>query len=81
MKKNNLTITISGERASGKSHLLFLLKNYLRDNNFNVEYELNADYPTEILFDNQINRKFDNVIEIIKERSNIILKEIVTQEK
>lgn len=39
MEKKELIITVSGQVASGKSRLMFLLKKFLRENGFNVEFD------------------------------------------
>ncbi|MCK9415954.1 hypothetical protein M0Q97_04770 [Candidatus Dojkabacteria bacterium] len=74
MEKKNLIITVSGQCASGKSRLTYLLKNFLREQGFEVEFNGNLDHPTELDFDKHMNKNFNEAIKIIKDRK-IILKE------
>jgi hypothetical protein len=75
MKKDKLIITVSGKAMSGKSRLTFLLKNFLREQGYQVEFDGGLDYPTESQFDKHINNNFEAVIENIKESKIIILEE------
>lgn len=75
-KNKNLNITISGETASGKSRLTYLLKKFLRENGFEVEQEPNIDYGTEEEFNNIMSKNIDTVIDKIKETTNITIREI-----
>ena len=43
MEKKNLTISVSGEVNSGKSRLTLLLKNFLRENGFEVDFDSGGD--------------------------------------
>lgn len=75
MEKKDLIITVSGQTASGKSRLTFLLKKFLRENGFEVEFDGNADFPSEREFDRHVSKNFDDVINNIKETRKITLKE------
>lgn len=76
MEKKDLIITISGQVASGKSHLTYLLKKFLREQGFEVEFEGNLDHPTEFDFDKHMNKNLDEVVEYIKESRKITMKEV-----
>ena len=78
MEKKNLTVTVSvsGECNSGKSRLGFLLKKFLRENGFDVQFDGGVDYKDETQFDENISKNFDQVIEHIKETRTITLKEV-----
>jgi hypothetical protein len=76
MEKKDLIITVSGQFASGKSRLTFLLKKFLRENGFEVEFDGNIDHPTESNFDKHMSKNFDEVINNIKETRKITLKEV-----
>ena len=76
MEKKDLIITVSGQVASGKSRLTFLLKKFLRENGFEVEFDGNIDHPTESNFDKHMSKNFDEVINSIKETRKITLKEV-----
>jgi len=71
---NTIKITVSGPSAVGKSRLIFLLKNFLREQDFNVElYPI--EYDTEDDFDSHMIKGFDDVIQNIKETRKILIKE------
>jgi hypothetical protein len=76
MEKKNLTISVSGEVNSGKSRLTLLLKNFLRENGFDVQFDSGVDYENEIQFDEHVSKNLDQMIEHIKETRTITLKEI-----
>ena len=76
MEKKNLIITVAGKTASGKSRLTYLLKNFLRENGFEVEQELNIDHPTEENFDSVMSENIDTVIDNFKETRKITIKEV-----
>jgi CO dehydrogenase nickel-insertion accessory protein CooC1 len=75
--KKSLIITVSGKCGSGKSHLAFLLKKFLREQDFVVEVDFNSDidYSTEENLDNDVNRNFNNTMNLIKNETKIILRE------
>ena len=76
MEKKDLIITVSGQVASGKSHLTYLLKKFLREQGFEVEFDGNSDHPTEGDFDRHVSKNFDEVVEILKQTRKITLKEV-----
>lgn len=76
MEKIDLIVTVSGQVASGKSRLTYMLKNFLRENGFEVEFNGNIDHPREFDFDERVSENFDEVIEHIKETRKITLKEV-----
>lgn len=71
----NLNITVSGETNSGKSRLILLLKNFLRENDFIVEFDGGIDYENEGQFNEHASKNFDRVIERVKDTTTITLKE------
>jgi uridine kinase len=75
-EQEKLIITVSGRAMSGKSRLSFLLKKFLRENGFEVEFDGNIDHPTESNFDKHMSKNFDEVINSIKETRKITLKEV-----
>ena len=76
MEKENLIITVSGRAASGKSRLTYLLKNFLREQGFEVEFEGNIDHPNENDFNRDMGKHFDEVINFMKETRKITLKQV-----
>lgn len=71
----NLIITVSGETNSGKSRLILLLKDFLRENDFIVEFDGGIDYENENQFNEHVSKNFDHVIEHVKNTKTITLKE------
>jgi uridine kinase len=76
MEKKNLIISVSGEVSSGKSRLTLLLKKFLRENGFDVEFDGGVDYENETQFDEYVSKNLDQVIEHIKDTRTITLKEV-----
>lgn len=76
MEKKNIIITIGGQAGSGKSHLAYLLKTYLRENGFEVEQKLNMDYSSERDFDINMNKNFDDAFNDIKKTRKITINEV-----
>lgn len=75
MEKEKLIITVSGRAMSGKSRLSFLLKKFLQENGFDVKHEVTLDYQDENHFERQMSKNFDNVVGMMKEQREIIIKE------
>lgn len=75
MEKEKLIITVSGRAMSGKSRLSFLLKKFLQENGFDVKHEVTLDYRDENHFERQMSKNFDNVVGMMKEQREIIIKE------
>jgi len=76
MEKKNLIISVSGEVNSGKSRLTLLLKKFLRENGFDVQFDGGVDYKDETQFDEYVSKNLDQVIEHIKDTRTITLKEV-----
>ena len=76
MEKKNLIISVTGEVKSGKSRLTLLLKKFLRENGFEVDFGGGADYENETQFDEYVSNNFDQVIEHIKDTRKVTLKEV-----
>lgn len=76
MEKKNLIINVTGEVNSGKSRLILLLKKFLRDNEFEVDFDGGVDYKNEIEFDEYVSKNFNQVIEHIKDTTKITFREI-----
>lgn len=76
MENKKLTISVSGKVNTGKSRLILLLKKFLQENNFKVEFYGGVDYENETQFDELVSQNFEQVIETIKETSVITLEEV-----
>ena len=80
MSKREICIFVAGEPNSGKSRVSFLLKRFLRENGFEVDFDGGLDFNNEAQFDQQIgNRHFDETIEAIKDNRKIVLREMQLQ--
>jgi len=75
MKEKQLTITIGGRSNSGKSRVLFLIKNMLRMNGFDVKHDGGMDFSTEKDFDEHMSIRTDDVLKHIQSNTTIIMKE------
>jgi nucleoside-triphosphatase THEP1 len=77
-----LSIKISGSTASGKSRLLYFLKEYLRLNGFKVIHNPTKDFKNELGFDGSMGYMIDDAIEDISSSSIIHMTEesVVTNE-
>ena len=76
MEIKKLTISVSGKVNTGKSRLILLLKKFLQENNFIVEFYGGVDYENETQFDELVSQNFEQVIETIKETSVITMEEV-----
>jgi len=73
--KNEITIDVSGIEKSGKSRVIFLLKQLLKEQKFNVEFDGGRDFDDESHFDEYIEKRFDDILENIKSITKIVIKE------
>lgn len=78
MEKINLTITVTGNAGSGKSHLLYLLKGFLRDNGFDVNHHVGHDFDSEIGFDWCVDTNFNKAVEALRANTTITINEVQT---
>lgn len=76
MKNNDILITVSGKVMSGKSKILYIIKEALKKEGLNVVYEGNFDHLTEQDFDKYASKDIDEVIERFKPHKRITIKEI-----
>ena len=76
MEIKKLTISVSGKVNTGKSRLILLLKKFLQENNFKVEFDGGIDYTNEANFDEVVGENLEQVIETIKETSVITMEEV-----
>jgi len=76
MKEQELIITIGGRTNTGKSRLLYLLKKFLKDNDFDVEHIIDDDYKNEFDFNRSMIIEHDKVIDKIKSTRKIKIKEV-----
>jgi hypothetical protein len=75
-KYNTITITVSGTPGSGKSRLTFLLKKLLKEYGLDIEFDYGIDFKDEGHFDAVARNDIEEVIQRIKETTNVSLKQI-----
>jgi ribA/ribD-fused uncharacterized protein len=73
--KHNLSIVVAGETNTGKSRMIYALKEHLRAQGFNVVLEPSIDYLTEEAFDGAVQFELDKILADIKENTVITLRE------
>lgn len=73
--KKEIKIVVAGECMSGKSSILYLLKQLLIEKGFDVERTPNMDYPTEKQFDYRIGKDIDKKLSSLKNKISIVLEE------
>lgn len=60
--RKTLTVTVSGESASGKSSLIYLLKKMLKLNQFETSFDGGIDFKNETEFDNVMGDAFRHAL-------------------
>lgn len=84
--KDELRINVIGRTASGKSTVIFLMKEFLRKKGFNVEFDGGDDYDGEREFSQAIEREiihgeFDKRIKAVCEKSKIVISEVQAKKR
>lgn len=74
--KKEIYITISGKPGSGKSRITFLLKKFLYENGFEIDFDGNMDFPSEGEFDEHMDKNIETFINAFKTTRKIKMKEI-----
>jgi ABC-type nitrate/sulfonate/bicarbonate transport system ATPase subunit len=77
MEKNNVVITVLGETGTGKSTLVLLLEDFLQEQGFDVEIDLEnerLDYGTEVQFRAVCSLDWKKRLKAIKGKTKITLK-------
>lgn len=75
MKNNKIVIDVQGTSNTGKSRLILLMKQFLREKGFEVEIQPNLDYPDEETFDKQHDINLQESIATIKDKSKVVFVE------
>jgi len=68
-------ITVSSAAGSGKSRVLYLIKETLRNRGFDVKFNGGMDFSTEKSFDEQMHENIYEVIDSIADMSEIVIEE------
>lgn len=75
MKEKEVIVTISGGPKTGKSRILYLMKEFLRNNGFDVRMLDGNDFQNEVHFDIAMNKDINESIGAIKKRTTVIFQE------
>jgi hypothetical protein len=78
-KENTITITVSGTPGSGKSRLTLLLKRFLNDYGFDVDFDHGIDFKDEDHFDAVASKNLNEILQRIEETTKVSLKQIQLQ--
>jgi len=73
MTTKNITIMISGEVASGKSTIAYLIKKTLEKYGVTVNPIHDMDYVSEDAFENKIGTNFEDKIGAIADKTNVTI--------
>jgi hypothetical protein len=73
--KETITITLTGDKDTGKSRLSYLLKLFLKEYGFEINHILDENHPSEKNFDSVIHSDIENAISLIKDKTKVIIKE------
>ncbi len=68
---NKIHITVTGQPKIGKSKVCFLIKNLLRQNGFEVDFDLGVDFESEQQFD----QHFDRILNNDNQTQEVVLRE------
>jgi ATPase subunit of ABC transporter with duplicated ATPase domains len=85
MKKVNdmkeVKITVAGQVNTGKSTILCIIKNDLKEKGFDVQFEGNLDFPSEASFDKHFDPRLKKpeVLEYIASHVKVDIKEVQLQ--
>jgi hypothetical protein len=69
--KNNLTITVTGKEKTGKTGLSLLLINFLKENDFDVEYVEEKYDESDIIFPKKIGKNIKHITNVVKKTTKI----------
>lgn len=81
MEKKQVIVTVSGEPASGKSRIAYIIAQRLAGLGLEVTVEPTADHPTTENFDNQMKQNLPEVIEAFAKTRSITVREVCTQKE
>lgn len=78
-EKERLTVTISGAVNSGKSSLLYLLKEGIKESGFEVKFDGGLDFSDEQEFDSNMEKKIDSTLGKLVHSTVIVFREMQLQ--
>jgi len=73
--KNDITITIKGRSASGKSRVAYIVKELLKVHGFEVDFDPSPDFTTEMGFNRAMRTNLDEACEAISKKTKIVVLE------
>lgn len=68
-----IKISVIGEQKSGKSTIIFLIRNYLKRLGFEVQIDPSPDYDSEELMSFHVHRNFESKVKAVKNKTNIVI--------
>lgn len=74
MEKKEITITVSGKSNTGKSRIMFLIKEALKSKGLEINIETD-DFKSDLEFDKKVSKNINDVINKIKNNTTINLVE------
>ena len=74
--KKELKVTVAGVAGSGKSRVLYLIKQALKENGFEVEFDGGNDFKNLDEFDRAMDKDFTAAINVIPLYSKVKLEEV-----
>ncbi len=78
-EKERLTVTVSGAVNSGKSSLLYLLKEGIKESGFEVKFDGGLDFKDEQEFDSHMEKKIDTTLGKLVHSTVIVFREMQLQ--
>jgi uridine kinase len=69
----DIIINVSGLPNSGKSRLIYLIKEFLKERQFNVDFDGGTNFQDEEQFDTVVGNNIDPVIDSLKESRKITI--------
>lgn len=75
MDKKSIVVTVLGSAGTGKSTLLYLMKDMLKKHGFEIIFDGGTDFKDENAFDEYMSRNLDLKITAVKEKCKIVFAE------
>lgn len=69
--KDEIVIKVIGKTGTGKSRILYILKRYLKETGFNVEFDGGLDFENESQFDSYMQENLWDALSSINNKTSI----------